>query len=173
MGKTKSFPCDTCGKNLTSSQGLHQHEMIHSGIKPYKCDRCNKKFRRKHHLETHQVAHTNERPFKCEFCSESFSWESSLRGHTLIHTGERRWACGQCGKTFIHKSALNAHIRNHIGQKLATFDCEECGKILSVNSRRSHMLTHGERQLYPCYICEKTLKTKLSLKNHVAIHTQQ
>jgi uncharacterized Zn-finger protein len=40
----KEFECPVCHKKLTTSQGLRNHTVLHSGNRQYRCDSCTKTF---------------------------------------------------------------------------------------------------------------------------------
>jgi hypothetical protein len=49
----KSFHCDECGTECSTSQRLQIHSLTHSGIKSWKCEECNKVFATKFRLKAH------------------------------------------------------------------------------------------------------------------------
>lgn len=79
----KMFPCDHCGKLLTSKMKLTAHiEVIHEGRRDYKCKYCDKTFTSKSNLQIHEGSlHTGVLPYRCEFCAKMFARRSQLSSH--------------------------------------------------------------------------------------------
>jgi len=79
----KMFPCDHCGKLLTSKMKLQAHiEVIHEGRRDYKCRFCDKTFTSKSNLQIHEGSlHTGVLPYRCEFCQKMFARRSQLAAH--------------------------------------------------------------------------------------------
>lgn len=84
--KYKSFKCNVCGKDFTTSQRLEIHRIIHSGEKPFKCDICDKAFNNKSNSYRHfKNNHTDKKPFKCDVCEKRFNRSDNLKVHKRIH----------------------------------------------------------------------------------------
>ena len=77
------FPCNYCGKILTTKPKLLAHvKVIHQGIKDFTCSSCSKSFSSKSNLDIHVGSvHTGNLPYKCEFCSKSFARKNLLSAH--------------------------------------------------------------------------------------------
>jgi len=77
------FPCNYCGKILTTKPKLVAHvKVIHQGIKDFTCSSCQKSFSSKSNLDIHiGSVHTGNLPYKCEFCSKSFARKNLLSAH--------------------------------------------------------------------------------------------
>jgi len=86
--KKKSRDCSECGKSFSSSIGLKQHRIVHTGEKPFKCDQCEKSFGQRGALHNHKVLHSGEKPFKCEVCDKAFTQKGNMKSHTMkVHSG--------------------------------------------------------------------------------------
>jgi len=81
--KNKSHECSECGKSFSSTTGLKQHRIVHTGEKLFKCDQCEKAFGQKGSLHNHKVLHSGEKPFKCEFCDKAFTQKGNMKSHTM------------------------------------------------------------------------------------------
>ena len=79
----KMFPCDHCGKLLTSKMKLQAHiEVIHEGRRDFKCRFCDKTFTSKSNLQIHEGSlHTGVLPYRCDFCQKMFARRSQLTAH--------------------------------------------------------------------------------------------
>jgi len=79
----KLFPCDVCGKLLTSRMKLQAHvEVIHEGRRDFKCRFCDKTFTSKSNVQIHEGSlHTGVLPYKCEFCNKMFARRNQLQTH--------------------------------------------------------------------------------------------
>ena len=79
----KFWPCERCGKLLTSSTKLTSHiRTVHESYREWKCGFCEKKFSSKSNMKVHEgSAHTGQLPYKCEHCPTSFSRKSALTAH--------------------------------------------------------------------------------------------
>ena len=53
----KLYPCEHCGKLLTSNSKLQSHvKSVHEGQKSFACQFCNKRFSTNGNLKAHEVA---------------------------------------------------------------------------------------------------------------------
>ena len=79
----KMYPCDHCGKLLTSKMKLQAHiEVIHEGRRDYKCRFCDKTFTSKSNLQIHEGSlHTGVLPYRCDFCQKMFARRNQLSSH--------------------------------------------------------------------------------------------
>ncbi|MDP0589518.1 MAG: C2H2-type zinc finger protein [Candidatus Endonucleobacter bathymodioli] len=80
---TKSYRCDTCGKELSSKRNLSKHMEIHVRGKDFICSKCDGKFFCRHHLITYMNSHVSQRKFKClqDGCNKIYNRKYSLRRH--------------------------------------------------------------------------------------------
>jgi len=86
----KMYPCNRCGKLLTSKLKLMKHvEVLHEGKRDFRCGYCEKSFGSKSNLQIHEGSiHTGILPYKCEYCSKMFSRRQLLINHRdTLHPG--------------------------------------------------------------------------------------
>ena len=60
--KTAVFECETCQKQLSSSQNLKEHLNLHSGEKPFQCPVCKARFRFSSNYSAHKKLHKGMLP---------------------------------------------------------------------------------------------------------------
>ena len=53
-GAAQNYTCRACGKTLSSSSALQNHDRIHTGVKPFECDLCGKTFSQRSSLSVHK-----------------------------------------------------------------------------------------------------------------------
>eukprot|EP00095_Tigriopus_kingsejongensis_P003152 maker-scaffold791_size96783-snap-gene-0.24 protein:Tk03152 transcript:maker-scaffold791_size96783-snap-gene-0.24-mRNA-1 annotation:"hypothetical protein TcasGA2_TC012994" len=83
----KMYPCETCGKLLTSRTKLLSHI---------------------------RAIHENEKGFSCSFCPKRFTSKSNKQVHEgAVHTKNYPYTCSICAKGFIRKKALLLHLDDH------------------------------------------------------------
>lgn len=104
-----SFPCNLCGKILTSKHGRDNHIRTHTGERPYACKVCGLALKTQAQLRTHNETHTDTKPFHCTTCNKRFRRRPHLETHFRTHTGEKPFACDVCGRCF----AQNGDMRKH------------------------------------------------------------
>ncbi|XP_070189262.1 zinc finger protein 493-like [Littorina saxatilis] len=195
----KTYGCDQCSKKYASRRTLLHHiHFIHSKQMPLGCKVCGKMYRTsrlvKEHMRTvHRVRmkkkSTGETLLQCIFCSETFT--ECAKQHIADHLREVHitemapsLCCNLCGNKFRRKFTLNYHMRNthsivdgdtkHQLEKEKTHPCEKCGKTLSKNSLRRHMLMfHSKHVPTECKVCGKNLQSTLHLERHMRCHSNR
>ena len=76
---------------------------MHTGDKPYKCKVCGKSLTQSSYLKQHERIHTGEKPYKCKVCKISFTQKSTLAEHIHIYTLMKRNMNVRCvGSYFLH-----------------------------------------------------------------------
>ncbi|KAF4532377.1 hypothetical protein B566_EDAN004458 [Ephemera danica] len=188
----KRFPCEICGKSLTSKAGLIVHIRMHKGEKPFECEQCGRRFlqaiKLKYHqrlhvgdlpyvcslcekrfntqrqMDTHMRVHTNERPFICEICGMRFRSNGVLGRHKNTHSEEPLYACSFCGKRFRTRHATTVHERTHTGER--RFMCDICGRsFVQKSTLDKHRLRHEKRRV-ECLECNTTFASRKGLRRH-------
>ena len=103
----------------------------------------------------------------CTECGVWFKGKRQLIEHCRARHGGKRLACPQCLCTFVSTSGLKEHIK-HIHEKLARYQCEQCGKGFSIRSNYyDHLAAHSGSRRNTCTICQKQFIYRHSLKTHV------
>ena len=102
----EKFPCDQCGKRLSSQYALKMHSTIHTGERPHICLFCAKDFRGKKELEYHERTHTGEKPYKCNLCGKTCVDASNMKKHEKAHTVEDLSVAETEGNKFYTKLQL-------------------------------------------------------------------
>ena len=77
------YQCDLCGKKMTSSNSLANHQKcVHEGTRNHTCETCGKSFTKAGVLRGHiKTIHEGHKDFNCESCGNSFTLAGNLRKH--------------------------------------------------------------------------------------------
>ena len=142
----------------------------------FKCDFCEKIFKSSLSLKSHKdQIHTHFARFKCPECFKSYKQKKMLIQHTKIVHSTKKYKCNECGKHYAFQYVLNEHIKErHTKREIVkTFVCSICNKMFARNSElTTHAKNHEEPKI-PCGICNRKVKTKKSLKEHMLIHSKE
>ena len=133
------------------------------------CGFCDYKTNNIKYLKRHEQIHVPDSSFQCQKCESSFTAKYSLKLHNdRKHSGkDKMYACKECGKRFFTFIELQTHSKVHLKVRIKPFRCQVCSFETDLQRNLDlHRETHMDVSIH-CDICEKKLKSKNSLKNHL------
>ena len=162
--------CGYCLKSCQNVPELVKHfDQDHKTYLPV-CFKCEIVFATKKRKEDH-MQECEESCYKCQDCQKDFKSVSGIFMHIQTNHGKiQPHECSQCDKKFASRWHLQMHIKKiHEGQKMETFTCDKCGKIL--NSRSGYLqhmkYTHDYKaREFECEKCRKKFHIMSTLKKH-------
>ena len=172
-GDKNSYRCSYCNQELTSYQGLqqHEHQHKHAGIRPYRCRMCDKAFARRQDQMVHEMIHSGERPHRCDFedCEAAFIRADRLTVHKRLHTGERPYKCNFCDSCYTSANRRRMHeLAKHSSTPKPLYKCTFCEKTYTTKAGRfEHEGGHTGQIRYKCGVCGYRFVKKDSLKYHM------
>uniref|UniRef100_A0A182MQT8 Transcription factor grauzone n=1 Tax=Anopheles culicifacies TaxID=139723 RepID=A0A182MQT8_9DIPT len=169
----RQFKCDQCSFSFHKLYHLKQHQKRHERVR---CTICDKVLAGENGLKGHmQKMHGNDNKQICPTCGKEFRCSLAMERHIKAHLGLlkiERVQCDRCDKWFGSKLNLRNHFKR-VHDEAGPIQCDECQHV-SPNRRALHnhkVRAHGQKQSYECEYCGKKLNTKLTLKEHLSIHT--
>ena len=116
--KLQGFICQDCGKDFSSSSGLHAHAQQHKAPR-FSCEICGKMFTYKCNWKNHLELHAGK-TYTCDSCTKTFPTKRHLHSHKKKHTKTINIICPLCCKGLKKKSGLYTHIRTMHPEAAAT-----------------------------------------------------
>nr|CAD7451556.1 unnamed protein product [Timema bartmani] len=172
--------CSQCGKILSNSQSLRVHMRTHSSDRPCSCPTCGKSFKDNASLTRHEVMHSALRNFRCDICQRAFYSKALVKQHKLSHSGVKPHKCNVCGASFNRLGNLNQHKKKHVDSDGKTeskneiaYECVVCNKRMrSELTLKYHLAKHtGEKKPFDCMACGKRFTAIEPYRVHMRIHT--
>lgn len=106
--------------------------------------------------------------FQCTKCDYVGKLEKQLINH-MNRKHLRKYKCGDCGKKYGFKADLARH-KQEVHSDRDKYFCNICNKYLKTKGYiEDHMQLHNDNYVYHCKICEKSFSTKLIFAKHVKI----
>ena len=173
------YPCEKCGKLLSSRSGYGVHMKEVHGERSFLCDVCGKSYQRASTLAQHrQVVHEpNKTYYPCTLCSSKFTYKLNLRKHMLKHNTSPKYKCHICSFKCYHFHKLRDHLAVHakrganyqgrnfemgMTMRRTFLKCKQCDHEEDITKNMTEYRSNGT-QTVPCHKCgtECSLKTDL------------
>lgn len=141
----------------------------------FECYRCREKFPSSWKTSVHLRQHYAEEKFKCNICGVRFVMHEDYNRHLCQGSSI---TCAYCNEIFDTTIALLNHLEQSHDEK-TLFKCEKCAQFLSMELlKQIHVLQHVEIESedskpFGCSVCKKRFATRLSLRNHKEIHSEE
>lgn len=137
------------------------------------CDICNRGFNFNFHLELHRKKDHEGMKYVCGICKKELKDYGGYKIHLQNHDREnlKKFSCPVCDEEFRYRHCFTRHLKVHKGE-IVPFVCHICGKAVSTKvSLREHMLLHSDERPHKCDICGKCFNKKAILITHTRLHT--
>uniref|UniRef100_A0A1A9WWZ0 Transcription factor grauzone n=1 Tax=Glossina brevipalpis TaxID=37001 RepID=A0A1A9WWZ0_9MUSC len=152
----------------------HNVEILIATAMQLICDICETQFESWALLRDHFKLTHNQTPYvKC--CDSTFHATSTLIQHINWHKNPNIYKCNTCGKKMRSQNGLTRHLGIAHGEDSALmhhFKCKKCSRIFhSQKLYEKHIKNHGERNDFPCHVCNKRYNNSNNLRRHIeSIH---
>lgn len=166
--------CPVCGNLSTSDHIRHHTKTTHykdpTSHKSFICDICGITTSTRSNIDMHmKVQHLNFRSF-CRHCPGSFKNPSALARHKRKSHSEKLqdYKCRTCN----FRTSIEKEARNHReSHRLKKLVCHECGQeFVKAISLKYHMASHSDQRPYACETCGSAFKTSKALGAHKKTH---
>uniref|UniRef100_A0A1B0C805 C2H2-type domain-containing protein n=1 Tax=Lutzomyia longipalpis TaxID=7200 RepID=A0A1B0C805_LUTLO len=114
-----------------------------------------------------EIQEVREKTHKCPHCDKAYYRRDHLKGHLVTHTGERDYICDECHKGFPTQNRLWRHEQIHTQKKRSCYVCWKTFKTLL--GLREHMVKH--ETIFKCEECGKKYCTKSVYEKHMKSHS--
>lgn len=119
-------------------------------------------------IKTEKTTPKKRGKYSCTKCSYSGKLEKQLINH-MNRKHLRKYKCGDCGKKYGFKADLARH-KSEVHSDRDKYYCNICNKYLKTKGYiEDHMQLHNDNYVYHCKVCEKSFSTKLIFAKHVKI----
>ncbi|XP_060554863.1 zinc finger protein 595-like [Ruditapes philippinarum] len=106
--------------------------------------------------------------YKCNKCDYIGKKEKQLQSH-MARKHHRPFKCDVCGKKYGYKTDLDRH-KIEVHSKTANYYCNICDKYLKTRAYiEDHMSMHADNYVYHCKTCEKSFSTKIVFGKHMKL----
>ncbi|KAJ8707290.1 hypothetical protein PYW08_011424 [Mythimna loreyi] len=147
--------CAVCDKYFPSPSELRVHSMqFHYTCNAYRCFDCREPGMCMNSFVTHISRHRPVLTLMCYKCSQKFETVKELRAHKATHF-DTKYICRGCNTTFPNEEELDDHMRTFYK------DVEANASMVSENNSLT------------CVICRKSKKSRITLIQHLLIHTDR
>ncbi|GAB0100287.1 transcription factor grauzone [Sergentomyia squamirostris] len=174
----REFHCDQCPQSFVQMSRLKAHMITHMSPKDKKhiCSTCGRAFALASILVQHvRRVHENSCVSVCEVCAKVFRCRNLFKQHVAEHMSvkEPGVPCTVCGKMFKHRIAMRKHLQRH--NTAGPLECPICQRPAPNKPALTEHIKykHKAERIHKCTMCERSFKTALSLKEHMASHTGQ
>lgn len=104
--------------------------------------------------------------FKCNKCDYVGKKEKQLQSH-MARKHHRPFKCEVCGKKYGYKTDLDRH-KIEVHSKTANYYCNICDKYLKTKAYiEDHISMHADNYVYHCKTCDKSFSTKQVFGKHM------
>ncbi|XP_011554431.3 zinc finger protein 532 [Plutella xylostella] len=172
----KLHTCQICLFVLPTSCALEAHTRIHDKIMPFYCPECGMNLSNKsieypymHDCEGFKMMRATTRR-KCPSGECGVFHPNEFRTHMLEHL-KKVYKCPVCIVACFNVESIRKHLASHNGFTktfLLFYQCQMCpGRLVLHNQIDTHLATHMNTYVYPCWSCGMLFpKTSALLQHH-------
>ena len=183
--------CENCGRPFKRQADRTKHMNGGCNFAFYDkentnfCNVCKVKFSsrsslRRHVKSKHNKNQKDEEIPKCDKCGRMFKRKAELTKHMTGGCNfdfHENVVCEECGKIFLRKKDLERHKK--IGceedakrKKKKQRTCQTCDVIFTDRTgyRRHMENVHGEKEVFPCEVCEQTFTSEYAMERKFKLH---
>lgn len=171
----RSFECYRCKEKFLSCWKTTVHLRQHYAAEKFKCNVCGTRFTVLDDYNRHLCQGTS---IACSYCNETFDTTVALLNH-LEHSHDEKtlFKCQKCAQFYSMELLKQIHMRQHVeveSEDSKPYGCNVCKKRFSTRlSLRNHKEIHSEEKLFLCFECGKSFKTSSSLHTHRICHNEK
>ena len=167
------FTCryTTCDVRVSSAKVRNAHERITHFTWKCPTPNCSSELSKFETYQKHRKICTSDSTLlSCHTCGRKFKNQATLTPHLLNHQDFKTYPCDTCAKTFETKKGLAEHRARK--QNKGQYPCNQCdSRFSAANALNRHILnSHKSGDGVPCTICDRILKNKKTLTQHLNLH---
>jgi len=176
--QTNALQCTDCHTVFEGREDFNFHKQNVHGKYPCIVDDCDyipqgRKALDVHNSTKHLQPSVERSYYECKDCTIRFTYKSSLETHIQQTHGTY---CKECDYKAENSLDLIIHSDRHLAANMSigsdgTWMCSKCPKVSKKKTQmKEHVESHIEGLLFQCPHCDKTTRSRSTLRKHTRWH---